>query len=96
MSTFDWLFANEYPLLLLLFVEGMVPYGYGDVRQVPVASLLFLFQVNGFLIICFDDIDIYAPVCHTRYSLVLRRPARWLYHWQAIHTLFAPVPWPSV
>jgi uncharacterized glyoxalase superfamily metalloenzyme YdcJ len=41
MSTLDWLLENEYPLLLLLFVQGMVPYGYGDVRQVPVVSFFF-------------------------------------------------------
>ena len=38
MSTFDWLLEKEYPLLLLLFVEGMIPYGYGDVMQVPIVS----------------------------------------------------------
>jgi hypothetical protein len=42
MTSFDWLLENEYPLLLLLFVQGMVPYGYGDVRQVPVVSLSFV------------------------------------------------------
>jgi hypothetical protein len=40
MSAFDWLRENEYPLLLLLFVEGMVPYGYGDVMQVPAVCTL--------------------------------------------------------
>ena len=39
MSTFDWLRMNDYPLLLLLFVEGMIPYGYGDVTQVPVVRV---------------------------------------------------------
>ena len=38
MSTFDWLLEKRYPLLLLLFVEGMIPYGYGDVMQVPIVS----------------------------------------------------------
>ena len=38
MSTFDWLLEKDYPLLLLLFVEGMIPYGYGDVMQVPIVS----------------------------------------------------------
>ena len=41
MSTFDWLVENEYPLLLLLFVNGMVPYGYGDITQTPVVCVLF-------------------------------------------------------
>lgn len=36
MSTFDWLVKNNYPLLLLIFINGMVPYGYGDIRQTPV------------------------------------------------------------
>jgi hypothetical protein len=27
----DWLLEKDFPLLLLLFVEGMIPYGYGDV-----------------------------------------------------------------
>jgi len=40
ISAFDWLLENEYPLLLLLFVQGMVPYGYGDVREVPVIYML--------------------------------------------------------
>jgi hypothetical protein len=44
MSAFDWLLENEYPLLLLLFVQAMVPYGYGDVREVPVVSI---FQFRG-------------------------------------------------
>jgi hypothetical protein len=39
MTTFDWLLENKYPLLLFLFVEGMVPYGYGDVRQVPAVGI---------------------------------------------------------
>lgn len=39
MSAFDWLLENDYPLLLLLFVQGMVPYGYGDVREVPVVCI---------------------------------------------------------
>lgn len=43
MSTFDWLRANDYPLLLLLFLQGMVPYGYGDVTQVPVLYMLQYF-----------------------------------------------------
>jgi hypothetical protein len=36
MSTFQWLLEHDYPLLLLLFIEGMVPYGYGDVTEVPI------------------------------------------------------------
>lgn len=39
MSAFDWLAENEYPLLLFLFVQATVPYGYGDVREVPVVSI---------------------------------------------------------
>jgi hypothetical protein len=39
-TTFKWLLKNEYPLLLLLFIEGMIPYGYGDVMQVPVVIIL--------------------------------------------------------
>lgn len=39
MSAFDWLLENEYPLLLLLFLEGMIPYGYGDVMQVPAVCI---------------------------------------------------------
>jgi hypothetical protein len=55
MSAFDWLLENEYPLLLLLFVQGMVPYGYGDVRQVPAVSSSFILggiglMADGFLI----------------------------------------------
>lgn len=42
MSTFDWLHANNYPLLLLLFVQGMVPFGYGDVTEVPVVCVFLL------------------------------------------------------
>ena len=49
MSTFDWLHANNYPLLLLLFVQGMVPFGYGDVTEVPV--------VRVFLLSFFDDMN---------------------------------------
>ena len=33
MSTLDWL---VYPLLLV--VLGMIPFGYGDVREVPIVS----------------------------------------------------------
>jgi hypothetical protein len=40
MTTFNWLLENKYPLLLLLFIEGMIPYGYGDVMQVPVVRIL--------------------------------------------------------
>jgi hypothetical protein len=40
MSTFSWLTENGYPLLLLLFVNGMIPYGYGDVTQTPVVCVL--------------------------------------------------------
>jgi len=43
LSTFDWLLENDYPLLLLLFVEGMIPYGYGSVFQVPVIYMLQYF-----------------------------------------------------
>ncbi|KAJ7505772.1 FAD/NAD-P-binding domain-containing protein [Mycena galericulata] len=43
MSTLDWLLENNYPLLLLLFVNGMVPYGYGDVRQTPILYTLSYF-----------------------------------------------------
>lgn len=39
MSTFDWLKANDLPLLLSLFLNGMIPYGYGDVRETPIVSL---------------------------------------------------------
>ncbi|KAF8577338.1 hypothetical protein K439DRAFT_1639784 [Ramaria rubella] len=37
MSTLDWLEQNDYPLLLLLFLHGMGPYGCGDIRQTPIA-----------------------------------------------------------
>ena len=48
MSTFDWLHANDYPLLLLIFVQGMIPFGYGDVTQVPIVRVFFLFLLaNG-------------------------------------------------
>ncbi|KAJ7681404.1 FAD/NAD-P-binding domain-containing protein [Mycena rosella] len=43
MSTLDWLLENDYPLLLLLFINGMVPYGYGDVRQTPILYMLSYF-----------------------------------------------------
>ncbi|KAJ7753032.1 FAD/NAD-P-binding domain-containing protein [Mycena olivaceomarginata] len=43
MSTMDWLLENDYPLLLLLFINGMVPYGYGDVRQTPILYMLSYF-----------------------------------------------------
>ena len=42
MSTFEWLRDNNYPLLLLLFVQGMVPFGYGDVTEVPVVRVFLL------------------------------------------------------
>ncbi|KAJ7491805.1 FAD/NAD-P-binding domain-containing protein [Mycena galericulata] len=43
MSTLDWLLENDYPLLLLLFINGMAPYGYGDVRQTPILYMLSYF-----------------------------------------------------
>jgi len=43
MTAFDWLLENDYPLILLLFIEGMIPYGYGDVMQVPVIYMLQYF-----------------------------------------------------
>ncbi|KAJ7917281.1 FAD/NAD-P-binding domain-containing protein [Mycena leptocephala] len=43
MSTLDWLLENDYPLLLVLFINGMVPYGYGDVRQTPILYMLSYF-----------------------------------------------------
>ncbi|KAF9060446.1 hypothetical protein BDP27DRAFT_1430110 [Rhodocollybia butyracea] len=43
MSTFDWLKANDLPLLLLLFLNGMAPYGYGDMRETPILYMLTLF-----------------------------------------------------
>ena len=38
MSIFDWLLKKDYHLLLvlLLFVEGIIPYGFGDVTRVPI------------------------------------------------------------
>jgi hypothetical protein len=43
MSTLYWLLENDYPLLLLLFFEGMIPYGYGDVTEVPIIYMLQYF-----------------------------------------------------
>ncbi|KAJ7458092.1 hypothetical protein FB451DRAFT_1182847 [Mycena latifolia] len=43
MSTLDWLLENDYPLLLPLFISGMVPYGYGDIRQTPILYMLSYF-----------------------------------------------------
>ena len=39
MSTFDWLKANNFPFLLFLFLNAMVPTGYGDVRETPIVCL---------------------------------------------------------
>ncbi|KAJ7481311.1 hypothetical protein B0H11DRAFT_2419393 [Mycena galericulata] len=49
MSTLDWLLKNDYPLLLLLFINGMAPYGYGDVRQTPILYMLSYFTPDGLL-----------------------------------------------
>ncbi|KAJ7114388.1 hypothetical protein C8R44DRAFT_832939 [Mycena epipterygia] len=43
MSTLDWLLENDYHLLFLLFINGMVPYGYGDLRQTPILYMLSYF-----------------------------------------------------
>jgi hypothetical protein len=40
MSTFDWLHVNDYLLLLLIFVQGMVAFGYGDVTEVPIVRVV--------------------------------------------------------
>jgi hypothetical protein len=61
MSTFDWLVENEYPLLLLLFVNGMVPYGYGDITQTPVVCVLS----NLYYILAINIWTVAAYVSHT-------------------------------
>jgi len=42
MSTFEWLHMNKYPLLLFVFIQGMIPFGYGDVTEVPVVRVFLL------------------------------------------------------
>lgn len=46
MSTFDWLLENEFPLLLILFINGMVPYGYGDVTEVPIVRNFTIYSMT--------------------------------------------------
>lgn len=52
MTAFNWLLENEYPLLLLLFVEGMIPYGYGDVMQVPAVGIFMILTVHECNVMC--------------------------------------------
>jgi hypothetical protein len=68
MSTLNWLLENGYPLLLLLFINGMVPYGYGDVRQTPIVR--FSHQ-PGRISLFTVDVALHAVILHTRYSSFL-------------------------
>lgn len=79
ITAFDWLLENEYPLLLLLFIEGMIPYGYGNVRQVPVVSTFARYWPYLNVISCVADI--HASVLHAGHSTFLRRSANGLHNW---------------
>ena len=69
MSTFDWLRANNYPLLLLLFIKGMVAYGYGDIMQVPAVriflSLQILTRYELNVVVCV--VDLYASTLQSEH-----------------------------
>lgn len=40
MTTAEWLRTNNFKALPVVFVNGMVPYGYGDPRETPIVSFL--------------------------------------------------------
>jgi len=77
MSTFDWLQANNYPLLLLMFVRGMVPYGYGDVTEVPVVRLYRFWPDTS----CTCVVDLYASILHTGYFTCHEWSTAGLHNW---------------
>jgi hypothetical protein len=43
VSTADWLTANGFQYLPALIIPAMIPYGYGDFRQVPILYMLQYF-----------------------------------------------------
>ncbi|TPX64987.1 hypothetical protein SpCBS45565_g05485 [Spizellomyces sp. 'palustris'] len=43
VPTMQWLLSNNLPLLLVLFIQGMVPYGYGDILETPAVYMLQYF-----------------------------------------------------
>jgi hypothetical protein len=43
ITTAQWLQENNYVALPVLINDGMFPYGYGDIRQVPIVILPSLF-----------------------------------------------------
>ncbi|KAF9067228.1 hypothetical protein BDP27DRAFT_1296459 [Rhodocollybia butyracea] len=79
MSTFDWLKANDLPLLLFLFLSGMVPYGYGDVRETPILYMLtymtpdilkfFAGQRDGYIIDFQKVFEQYAKTINSTFYL---------------------------
>ena len=44
ISTAEWLAQNGYQALPVVFNEGMVAYGYGDLRQVPIVGCSMVFR----------------------------------------------------
>ncbi|KAF9067226.1 hypothetical protein BDP27DRAFT_1329190 [Rhodocollybia butyracea] len=79
MSTFDWLKANDLPLLLFLFLNGMIPYGYGDVRETPILYILtymtpdilkfFAGQRDGYIIDFQKVFEQYAKTINSAFYL---------------------------
>jgi len=50
VTTAEWLAANNFQALPVLFIRSMAAFGYGDFRQVPIVrSLLSCFFSAGLL-----------------------------------------------
>ncbi|KND02622.1 uncharacterized protein SPPG_01711 [Spizellomyces punctatus DAOM BR117] len=43
VPTIQWLLKNKLPFMLVLFIQGMVPYGYGDILETPAVYMLQYF-----------------------------------------------------
>ncbi|KAF9067224.1 hypothetical protein BDP27DRAFT_1329187, partial [Rhodocollybia butyracea] len=77
--TIGYTVSNDLPLLLFLFLNGMIPYGYGDVRDTPILYMLtymtldilefFAGQRDGYIIDFQKVFEEYAKTINSTFYL---------------------------